>query len=498
MVTLFWILCFVTLFTWRITPPYRQRHHQMRYTFFGSLILWLIGLMGQWFESPELFHPGRTILLLLSLGIGSQLFYLWRKLRYTKWLVPIGMCLLAWVLQDRKLPRLDPKGELLVQISDDMNPETIKSRLGFNLASITPAFEVTDSESPLAHYYKINLHYLPWQSTHSLQHRLQRISGVQWIDQNEYYAFFKPMTGHSEIQPSMQWSNDPLLARQWHLDQQQIGDLQASLQSAHPGKSARLFILDTGVDSKHEDLSPNYTSWRKEDESDDQGHGTHCAGVAAAVTNNQTGGASMDPGPSFFTVTSIKVLNFFGGGTQQTIIQGMIDAANQGADVISMSLGGRSSDEKQRLYEEAVKYANKKGTIVVVAAGNDGGSATLVTPANVPGVITVTAIQSDLTKPAFANTLEGIQFGLAAPGVDILAPIPKNKYANYSGTSMATPQVAGVIALMKSLEPDLTTKDAFELLQETGLSTPQSTKNGTLIQPNKAIASLMATIPAVQ
>ena len=486
------------MFTWRITPPYRQRHHQLRYAFFASLIFWLAGLARQWFESPELFHPGKTILLLLSLGLGSQLFYLWRNLRYSKWLVPAGMLFLAWVLQDRRLPQLDPNGELLVLIRDDVDPNTLKKHLGINLGSITPAFTLTDRESPLAHYYKINLHYLPWQRTQTIQRRLEQILGVQWIDRNEYYAFFKPVPGHSEVHPLAQWSNDPLLARQWHLDQQQIGDLQASLKGAQPRKSARLFILDTGVDSKHEDLKPNYVSWHKEDEVDEQGHGTHCAGIASAVTNNRTGGASMNPGPSFFTVTSIKVLNFFGGGTQQTIIQGMIDAADQGADVISMSLGGRSSDEKQRLYEEAVSYANKKGAIVVVAAGNDGGPATQVTPANVPGVITVTAIQSDLTKPAFANTLEGIAFGLAAPGVDILAPIPKNKYANYSGTSMATPQVAGTIALMKSLEPKLTTKDAFELLQQTGLSVPQSTKNGTVIQPNKAIGTLVSAEALVQ
>ncbi|MEZ4896672.1 MAG: S8 family serine peptidase [Saprospiraceae bacterium] len=498
MVTLFWILCFVTLFTWRVTPPYRSVHRHGRNAFFIAFILWLVGLISQSIESPELAHPGRSIVLLMLLGLGAQLFYLWRNLKYTKWLVPGGMLLMAWLLQPRGLPHLDPRGELLVEITGQEGFQELKDKLGFNLASIRPAFQLKDAESELSHYYKVNLRFLPGQTVQSLSRRLNNSSSIAWVDQNEYYSFFKPQAGHSEIIPKANWSNDPLLPRQWHLDQQQIGSLQASLAGTKPARPARLFILDTGVDSKHEDLKAHYTSWRQSDEQDDQGHGTHCAGTAAAVTNNGLGGASLDPGPEFFTVTSIKVLNFYGGGTQQTIVQGMIDAADQGASVVSMSLGGRSSDEKQKLYAQAVQYVNQKGGIVVVAAGNDGGPATKVTPANVPGVITVTAIQSDLTKPPFANTLENITYGLAAPGVDVLAPIPHNKYATYSGTSMATPQVAGVIALMKSLDSGLTTDEAFHLLQETGLAVVQTGQNGTVIQPNKAIDRLIRTNGATQ
>ena len=177
----------------------------------------------------------------------------------------------------------------------------------------------------------------------------------------------------------------------------------------------------------------------------------------------------------------------FGGGSQRGIIAGMIEAADNGADVISMSLGGRTNEKSVKAYTDAVKYCNKKGAIVVVAAGNSNINAKLFAPANTPGVITVAAVDEDLKKASFSNTTDDIEMAVSAPGVKIHATLPNNKYGALSGTSMATPFVAGLVGIMKSINPDLTTKEAFEILNDSGQATKDVTQIGRLIQPKKAI-----------
>ena len=253
---------------------------------------------------------------------------------------------------------------------------------------------------------------------------------------------------------------------------------------------ALIAILDTGVDAKHEDLRTNYTSTKKKYDTDPQGHGTHCAGIAAAVSNNGIGIASAAPTPDFVEVTSIKVLSSFGIGTQRGIVNGILEAADLGADVISMSLGGRATPTKQRAYAEAIRYANERGAIVVVAAGNDGGPARQIAPANAEGVITVTALDNLSRKAVFSNTIEGIDMPIAAPGVDILSTWPGNEYKIASGTSMATPYVSGIVGLLKSIRPELTTAEVHRILLESGESLEEVRATGRLVDPVRALEIL--------
>ena len=102
-----------------------------------------------------------------------------------------------------------------------------------------------------------------------------------------------------------------------------------------------------------------------------------------------------------------------------------------------------------------MEYAAKKGAIVVVAAGNSNMNAKDYAPANTPGVITVAALDTNLNRASFSNFVQDLDQGIAAPGVAIYSSIPGNKYAAFNGTSMATPYVAGLVGLMKSLQPDL-------------------------------------------
>ena len=226
-------------------------------------------------------------------------------------------------------------------------------------------------------------------------------------------------------------------------------------------------------------------------DNDPRGHGTHCAGIAAAVSNNGKGVASFSQNNEFVEVASIKVLNSMGMGTQKSIIDGIIEAADSGADVISMSLGGRSNQAKQTAYKKAVKYANQKGAIVVAAAGNSNRNAKEFSPVNAPGIIGVSAVDMELNRAVFSNYVQDIEMGIAAPGVDIYSTIPGNKYATYNGTSMATPYVAGLLGLMKSINPDLSTKKAHEILQSSGVKTKATKETGYFIQPAIAVKTMM-------
>ena len=147
-----------------------------------------------------------------------------------------------------------------------------------------------------------------------------------------------------------------------------------------------------------------------------------------------------------------------GSGTQKGIIAGIIEAADRGAAVISMSLGGRSTQSRQQAYQDAVKYASQKGAVVVAAAGNSGQNAKDYAPVNTPGVIGVAALDTLGRKAGFSNTVQDIRMAVAAPGVQIYSTIPGNQYASFNGTSMATPHVAGVIGLLKSMNPNLNTQ----------------------------------------
>jgi thermitase len=261
------------------------------------------------------------------------------------------------------------------------------------------------------------------------------------------------------------------------------------IQKQPPSYQSRLFILDTGVDSEHPDLKDVFQKTNEINDRDKQGHGTHCAGIAGAMTGNSIGISSYNAN-GLYLVSSIKVLRDFGGGTQQSIIKGMIEAIDLGADVISLSLGGLSNDRRQKAYNEVVNYANISNTIIIVAAGNSNRNAKDYSPANSDGVITVAALDKEMKKAEFSNTLEDIKMGVSAPGVDILSTLPGDRYEPFSGTSMATPYVAGLIALMKCYDPAMNTEKAYKLLRDTGIKS-QSSQVKVILNPALCLENLL-------
>ncbi|SMO84174.1 S8 family peptidase [Melghirimyces algeriensis] len=210
-------------------------------------------------------------------------------------------------------------------------------------------------------------------------------------------------------------------------------------------ESTRIAVVDTGVQYNHPDLSGKVVrgydyvdgDW---DPNDGNGHGTHVAGTAAAVTNNSRGVAGMAPNA---TIYAVRVLNNSGSGTLSDVANGIIHAANNDSDVINLSLGAAYGSST---LENAVNYAWNKGAVVVAAAGNAGNTAKHY-PAAYSNAISVAATDANDRKASFSTY--GSWVDVAAPGVDILSTWPGG-YRYLNGTSMAAPHVAGLAGLLDS------------------------------------------------
>lgn len=379
---------------------------------------------------------------------------------------------------------LDPSGELLITFFEGSDGEAVLQQISDLGLSAKPAF--THLEKPclncdpsaaneLGNTLLVDVPDAKIQELESILSAFAK-TDISYAEQNEILEFeplrSTPVVEQSEFmieppaKPSDLGLNDPEVVRQWSLVAWPYKAFaKTSAKLAKRLQPATLFVLDSGVDAAHPDLKDNYQSYADKHDRDGLGHGTHVAGIAAAVANNNEGIAGWWPkGDHPIKVSSIRVIGPFGAATQQAVVQGIIDAANAGAAVINLSLGGRSTDSKQRVYANAVKYANERGTIVVVAAGNSSMDARRYAPANTPGVIAVAALDNTLSQASFSNSVDGLEMGVWAPGKDIHSLVPNGGYTPFSGTSMAAPQVAGIITLAKSIRPELSTREAYQML----------------------------------
>jgi len=222
---------------------------------------------------------------------------------------------------------------------------------------------------------------------------------------------------------------------------------------------------------------------------DVNGHGTHVAGTIAGGNNGfGVTGIAYDA-----KIMPVKVLNNEGSGSSDSVVDGIYYAVNNGANVINLSLGGNFPNSA---LEAAIQYASSKGTVVVMAAGNNGYPFT-----NYPARyadnwgLAVGAVDRDNKMANFSNQAGMNAFPyVTAPGVGIYSSVPGNQYATYSGTSMATPHVAGVVALMLSANPSLTDAQIRQIIIETsGNSTPAATSNSFNISPvvSRTIAEMV-------
>jgi len=243
-----------------------------------------------------------------------------------------------------------------------------------------------------------------------------------------------PFTLTAEVEPA-----DVKEIIDWGLQSLGIPDIWKDTQ----GEGVKVAVLDTGVDLEHPDLkaalvgSKDFTG---DGVQDGNGHGTHCSGIVLA---RQDGKGVIGVAPKAQLLIG-KVLSNRGSGTLKGIADGIDWALEQGADIISMSLGARSGSP---VLEKAVRKIIDNGKIVIVAAGNDGsGRDTINYPGAYKDVICVGSINREMRRSRFSST--GANLTVVAPGEDILSCYPPKKFAKLSGTSMATPFVAGLAALI--------------------------------------------------
>ena len=226
--------------------------------------------------------------------------------------------------------------------------------------------------------------------------------------------------------------------------------------------SVKVAVIDTGIDYTHPDLVNNYNAslgfdWVNYDSNpmDDNGHGTHVAGTIAAAINNNEGIA----GVANVTIFAEKILDSTGSGFSSDAANGITDAVDSGANILSNSW---SSTSTSTTVESAVQYALSHNVTVIAAAGNDA-TTTKHYPAAYNGVIAVGS--TDQTKNLSYFSSYGDWVDVVAPGSDIISTYLGGGYATLSGTSMATPHVSGVAALILSQFPNYTPAMVENLLK---------------------------------
>jgi len=234
--------------------------------------------------------------------------------------------------------------------------------------------------------------------------------------------------------------DDPGFVKQWGMVKVEAAQ---AWEVTAGSPSVNIAILDTGIDLDHPDLAnkimsnANFGSSPTVD--DIHGHGTHVAGIAAAMTNNGIGVAGVGCNS---TLMNVKVLGDNGSGTYSSVASGIIWAADNGAEVINMSLGGSAASST---LEDAINYAWSNGVIVVAAAGNSG-STTPMYPAYYANCMAVAATDYNDARASFSNYGDWVD--VAAPGASIYSTLRNSGYGYMSGTSMASPHVAGLAALV--------------------------------------------------
>ncbi|WP_192359560.1 S8 family peptidase [Mesorhizobium mediterraneum] len=230
------------------------------------------------------------------------------------------------------------------------------------------------------------------------------------------------------------------------------------LESGMTGAGIKVAVLDTGFDENHQDFVGRSVNKKifasRSSEEDVHGHGTHCIGTACGPLRPTSGpryGIAYEA-----EIYAGKVLGDDGFGTDRSIIAGMEWALDEGCQIISMSLGAATQfgDQPVDDYEQIGQVCLDAGTLVVAAAGNESSRpqhiAPVGSPANASTVLAVGAVDRLFAPASFScgGLNPGQEVDVAAPGVDILSSLPGNNYDRWNGTSMATPHVAGVAALI--------------------------------------------------
>jgi len=267
-------------------------------------------------------------------------------------------------------------------------------------------------------------------------------------------------------------SGDPLLDKQWSLKAVDANSAWKVTQ----GNNVVVAVVDTGVDLNHPDLKANLVNGYNAEEpgtppQDGHYHGTHVAGIIAAVQNNGEGISGIAPQAKIMPVRTIS-----NGGVAE-VVDGITWAADNGAKVINLSLGWDYPNASvEETIQRAVKYALDKNVVICAALSNSSSFNPRSTPDNLAGkpgfegVIGVGNVDvGDRRQGAYGNWKS-----VSSPGTQIMSTLPDGKYGNLTGTSMATPMVAGIAALMLAQNPALKNGEIRKKMMDTAkdLGTP--------------------------
>jgi serine protease len=371
---------------------------------------------------------------------------------------------------------------ILLDFREDIPPEIVQQ----NLQAIAKQYNVTP-QLDNKFSAKDNVYIIKGD-----RQRLKELKKSQFAKTTEFiepnYIYKIPNPGKTawlgellppqedEASPSLTGPNDQYYSKQWNLHK--IGVEGAWSQTK--GSGITVAVIDTGITRVRDLYETKFVKGYdfvndREEAKDDNGHGTHVAGTIAQATNNKYGVAGIAYEANLMP---LKVLSSYGGGTVADIAEAIKFAADQGADVINMSLGGGGESQ---LMKQAIEYAHRKGVAIVAAAGNENANGSSY-PARYPHVIGVSAFGPDGERAPYSNFGGGVD--ISAPGGSDAGKILQETidengegvFLGLQGTSMASPHVAGVTALIKAAgikEPDeilKVLKQSARVIQDDGLN----------------------------
>lgn len=291
------------------------------------------------------------------------------------------------------------------------------------------------------------------QTYEDMRRYFRTLPTVEYCEPNYIYM-------QNDLSRPVETPNDSFYARyQWNLP---AIHTEAGWTLSRGKQTVPVAIIDSGVDLTHPDLirrlGPGYNVLADDrSPNDENGHGTHVAGIIASQPNNDEGVAGIT---WFNPIMAVKALNADGYGTSIDVAKGIRWAVDHGAKVINLSLGNY---QPSSVLEEAIRYADAHDVVLVAASGNDSTSQPSF-PAAYPEVISVGAVDPDLSYALYSNYGEYID--VVAPGTNIASTFAGHQYAALSGTSMAAPHVAALAALIRSVNPRLSNDEVRSIILE--------------------------------
>lgn len=361
-------------------------------------------------------------------------------------IVIAGLPMMVYAMDSTPEISLDEFTEQLSQMTDEHSAEPLSNRIIVKSKRNIDEFDSVD----IVEGYD-DLHIVQFDDSDSAEQALEYYNDDKYI---EYAEEDRPVTV-TETETSLPENYDNHLS--WGSTSIGIDDYFDYLGDTSKLPQIVVGIIDTGVDLDHEFLEGriietgfnNSSTGKDNSEDDDEGHGTHIAGIIADNTTDNV------------KIKAFKCLDNDGNGNLSDVYLAVNAAVENGVDVINMSLGTRGQSS---LMEDAVNNATEQGVIVCAAAGNNANYAKNYTPANIKNCITVGAIDENDSKPLWSNF--GDEVDIYAPGSLIYSSYNDGGYKSLSGTSMATPFVAATSALLKSNNKNFKTDEIKKLITD--------------------------------